>query len=253
MPDKKLTKPLKKNAGRSRGKITVRFRGGGAKRLYRIIDFGQNKPNAAGQVESIEYDPNRSARIALVRYEDGTKQYILAQDGMKPQDQVMAGERAPRKAGNRLLLGNIPLGSFVFNIELTPGRGGQIARAAGAQAKVLAHEGGRTHLQMPSGEVRRVPSSGFATLGAASNPGHRDRVLGKAGRKRHLGRRPHVRGSAMNPVDHPHGGGEGRSPIGLRRPKTPWGKTAFGVKTRKVKKYSDKWIISPRKKKKKKR
>jgi large subunit ribosomal protein L2 len=252
-PEKKLTKKLVKKAGRGyRGRITTRHRGGGHKRKYRLIDFKQlDKMDIPAKVVSIEYDPNRSCFIALVNYKDGEKRYILAPDGLKVGQEVICQEKAPLKIGNRLQLKNIPVGSQVYNIELTPGKGGQLIRSAGSAAQVMAHEGGYTHLKLPSGEVRMVKDNGWASLGQLSNPEHNTVVIGKAGRSRWLGRRPTVRGSAMNPCDHPHGGGENRQPIGLRKgPKTPWGKLAYGVKTRKKKKASDKLILKRRGKKK---
>jgi len=249
-PEKSLLKPLKKKAGRSNsGRITVRHRGGGAKRLYRIIEFGQERLDQKAKVEALEYDPNRTSYIALLSYEDGKKAYIIAPQGLKVGDEIIFSEKAPLKVGNRMRLKNIPIGTLVYNIELEPGEGGKLVRAAGTSAQVMAHEDKYTHLKMPSGEIRKVPSECFASIGEVSNPEHRFKKLGKAGRARHKGRRPHVRGSAMNPVDHPHGGGEGKAPIGLKYPKTPWGKPALGVKTRK-KKWTDKLIIQRRKKKK---
>jgi len=203
------------------------------------------------KIETIEYDPNRSAFICLVTYKDGEKRYILAPQDIKVGDEIIAAEKAPLKPGNRMVLKNIPTGTPVYNIELVPGKGGKIVRSAGTSAQVMAHEGGYTYLTLPSSEVRIVPQEAMATVGVISNPEHRFVTIGKAGRTRWLGIRPTVRGSAMNPVDHPHGGGEGRAPVGLRKgPKTPWGKQAYGVKTRKKKKYSDKFIIKKRKKKK---
>jgi len=252
-PYKPLTKPIKKKAGRNvQGRIAVRHRGGGHKRKYRVIDFKRDKLNIPAKVESIEYDPNRSVFIALVTYEDGEKRYVLAPQKLKVGDSVASGEKVPLKPGNRMLLKNIPAGTFVYNIELTPGKGGQIVRSAGASAQLTAVEGGYARLVLPSSEIRMVPAVAMASIGSLSNSGHRFVNKGKAGRSRWLGIRPTVRGSAMNPVDHPHGGGEGRAPVGLKKgPKTPWGKKAFGVKTRKKKKYSDKFIIRRRRKKKK--
>jgi len=247
-PEKSLLLPLKKTGGRNQyGRITVRFRGGGVKRMYRIINFGEEKINIPGKVVALEYDPNRTAFIALVEYQDGTKGYILAPQGLKVGDEIICAEKAEIKVGNRMKLKYIPVGTEVHNIELVPGQKGKLVRAAGTSAKVLAHEGKYTHLKMPSGEIRKVNSECFASIGAVSNPEHRYVKLGKAGRARLKGRRPHVRGSAMNPVDHPHGGGEGRTGIGLKYPKTPWGKPALGVKTRK-RKHTDKFIIQRRKK-----
>jgi len=250
-PCKSLVSPLKQKAGRNKGRISVRHQGGGHKKKYRIIDFKQDKFNIPAIVESIEYDPNRSTFISLVRYQDGERRYILAPDGLKAGDEIVVAEQAPLKTGNRMTLKNIPVGTFVHNIELYPKGGGKIARSAGNYVQVTAHEGGYAHLILPSTEIRMVRENCMASFGSLSNAEHRFVVLGKAGRTRWLGVRPTVRGSAMNPCDHPHGGGEGRAPIGLRRgPKTPWGKQAYGVKTRKRKKYSDKFIIRRRKKKK---
>lgn len=254
-PFKKLLKTKKSKAGRSReGKITVRHRGGGHKRKYRIIDFNRtDKMGIPAKVQSIEYDPNRSTYIALVIYNDGEKRYNLAPQGLKKDDEIIADEKTSLKPGNRMLLKNIPIGTFVYNIELIPGQGGKIVRSAGESAQVMAIEGGYAQLTLPSGEVRMVLEKTMASIGVLSKPEHVFVKLGKAGRKRWLGIRPTVRGSAMVPADHPHGGGEGRAPIGLKKgPKTPWGKKAFGVKTRKRKKYSDKFIIKRRRKKKRK-
>jgi large subunit ribosomal protein L2 len=253
-PEKFLLTSFKKRAGRgNQGRITIRHQGGGHKRLYRLIDFKRDKLNIPALVSSIEYDPNRSAFIALLAYRDGEKRYILAPQELKIGDEIISAENAPIKTGNRLLLKNIPVGTFVHDIELTPGRGGKIIHAAGSVAQVSAQEGNYTHLVMPSSEIRMILNKCMATIGAISNPEHIFTDLSKAGRMRWLGVRPRVRGTAMNPVDHPHGGGEGKAPVGLRKgPKTPWGKQAFGVRTRKKKKYSDKFIIQRRKKKKKK-
>ena len=252
-PYKPLLRPIKKKAGRNKfGRITIRHRGGGHKRKYRIIDFKQEKINIPARVETIEYDPNRSAFIALVVYQDGEKRYVLAPQDLKVGDEIIAAERVSLKPGNRMPLKNVPVGTFVHNIELFPGRGGEIVRSAGTSAQVIAVDKGYVHLTLPSSEVRMVPENSMASIGSLSRPEHRFVNIGKAGRSRWLGRRPIVRGAAMNPVDHPHGGGEGRSPVGLLGgPKTPWGKKAYGVKTRKRKKYSDKFIIQRRKKKKK--
>ncbi len=250
-PCKSLVLPLKKKAGRNKGRISVRHQGGGHKKKYRIIDFKQDKFDILAKVETIEYDPNRSVFISLVKYKDGERRYVLAPKDLKVGDEIITSEQAPLRPGNRTALKNIPIGTSVHNIELHTGGGGKIARSAGNYAQVTAHEGGHVHLTLPSSEIRMVPENAMASVGALSNPEHRFINLGKAGRSRWLGIRPTVRGSAMNPVDHPHGGGEGRAPIGLRRgPKTPWGKQAYGVKTRKRKKYSDKLIIRRRKKKK---
>jgi len=240
----------KSKAGRSGGRISIRHRGGGHKKKYRVIDFKMDKINIPAKIQSIEYDPSRSSYIALAVYRDGEKRYILAPQELKVGDEIITGELVSLKLGNRMPLKNIPIGTFVYNLELIPGQGGKIVRSAGNSAQVMAIEGSYAHLTLPSGEVRMVPENCWASIGTLSNPEHKFENLGKAGRMRWLGIRPTVRGSAMNPVDHPHGGGEGRAPIGLRKgPKTPWGKQAFGVKTRKRKKYSDKFIIKRRKKK----
>jgi len=248
-PEKRLLLTLKKRAGRGRsGRITVRHRGGGVKRLYRRVDFGQERINIKAKVIALEYDPYRTAFLALLEYEDGDKRYRIASADLKIGEEIICAEKARIKVGNRLKLKNIPVGTMVYNIELEPGRGGKIVRAAGTAAKVLAHEGKYTNLEMPSGEIRRVLQEAYAAVGTVSFPEWRYNTIRKAGRARLRGRRPTVRGTAMNPVDHPHGGGEGRSPIGLKYPKTPWGKPALGVKTRK-KKWTDKYIIQRRKKK----
>ncbi len=251
-PYKPLVKSLKKRAGRNKqGRITVRHRGGGHKRKYRIIDFKRDKFDIPAQVESIEYDPNRSAFISLITYKDGEKRYILAPQDLKVGDEIIAGEKVSLKPANRMPLKNMPVGTFVYNVELIPRKGGQIIRSAGTSAQVTAVEGGYVHLTLPSSEIRMVPENAMASIGSLSKSDHRFVNLGKAGRSRWLGRRPAVRGVAMNPVDHPHGGGEGRSPVGqLKGPKTPWGKKAYGVKTRNKKKYSNKFIVRRRKKKK---
>ena len=220
--------------------------------MYRIIEFGDLMTTEKGsevtaKVLAIEYDPNRTGRIALVEYGEGKKAYIIAPQELAVGSEIIFSQKADTQLGNRMKLKNIPIGTFVYNIELTPGNGGRLARSAGASSKVLATEGKYTTVSLPSGEVRKILSECTATIGAVSNPQHRFEVMGKAGRMRHKGRRPHVRGSAMNPVDHPHGGGEGRSPIGLKHPKTPWGKIAYGVKTRNKKKYSTKLILRRRK------
>jgi large subunit ribosomal protein L2 len=247
-PEKKLTKGKKRISGRSRGKITVRHRGGGAKRLYREIDFRQDKFDIPGKIKSIEYDPNRSAFIALVCYKDGEKRYILAQEGLKVNDEILSSQsKIELKVGNRMPLKYIPPGTIVSNVELYKGRGGQLARAAGTGAVVMATENGYTQLKLPSGEIRLVPEDCLASIGQISNVDHWLIKIGKAGRKRHMGFRPSVRGKAMNPPDHPHGGGEGHTPIGLVHPKTPWGKPALGVKTRRKKKWSTRFIIKRRK------
>lgn len=232
-PEKSLVAPLKRSGGRnSRGKITVRRRGGGAKRSYRIIDFKRDKMGVPGKVASIEYDPNRSARIALIHYADGEKRYILHPEKLKVGDRVEAGPDAEIKVGNALPLSHIPTGTQVHNIEMQPGMGGKIVRSAGLSAQVLAKETNYTLIRLPSGEVRRILSRSMATVGEVGNADNKNVKLGKAGKKRHLGRRPSVRGSAMTPRDHPHGGGEGRSSVGMPGPKTPWGKPALGYKTR---------------------
>jgi large subunit ribosomal protein L2 len=252
-PEKKLTKKLTKKAGRGyRGRITTRHKGGGHKRKYRVVDFKRfDKMDIPAKVVSIEYDPNRSCFIALLNYQDGEKRYILAPDGLKIGQEVICQEKAPLKIGNRMELKNILVGTQVYNIELLPRKGGQMIRSAGSTAQVMAHEGGYTHLKLASGEIRMVKDNCLASIGQLSNLEHNAVVIGKAGRSRWLGRRPTVRGSAMNPCDHPHGGGENRQSIGLRKgPKTPWGKLAYGVKTRK-KKASDRLILKRRTKKKK--
>jgi len=244
-PEKSLTAPLPRKGGRNnQGHITTRHQGGGHKRLYRMIDFKRNKIGMPAQVTAIEYDPNRSARIALVHYEDGEKRYILAPNGLKVGDTVMSGPDAEIRVGNALPLANIPVGSYIHNIELQPGRGGVLVRSAGNQAQLVAKEGDYGTVRMPSGETRLVNVKGMATLGQVGNSEHGLINLGKAGRSRHLGRRPTVRGSVMNPADHPHGGGEGRAPIG-GQPQTPWGKPALGFRTRR-KKPSDKFIVRRR-------
>lgn len=253
-PEKKLLKKLIRRAGHGYlGRITTRHKGSGHKRTYRLIDFKQtDKFGILAKVVSLEYDPNRSCFIILAVYADGEKRYLLAPEGIKIGSQIISQENAPLNIGNRLALKNIPVGSQVYNVELLPGKGGQIVRSAGSAAQVMAHEGGYTHLKLPSGEIRMVKDNCFASLGQLSNLDHNKIVIGKAGRNRWLGQRPTVRGSAMNPCDHPHGGGENRQPIGLRKgPKTPWGKLAFGLKTRK-KKWSDKFILKRRPAKKKK-
>lgn len=245
-PEKSLTRPLKKHAGRNnQGRITVRHRGGGHKRLYRIIDWKRNKIGMKAQVIAIEYDPNRSARIALVQYEDGEKRYILAPLGLKVGQTVSSGPEAELSPGNALPLKDIPVGSQIHNIELKPGRGGQLVRSAGNAAQLLAKEGDYAHVRLPSGEVRLIRTACMATIGQVGNPEHATIRLGKAGRSRWLGIRPTVRGSAMTPRDHPHGGGEGKAPIG-GQPQTPWGKLAMGKKTRR-RKATDKFIVRRRK------
>lgn len=249
-PEKTLLKSIKRNVGRgSSGRITVRHKGGGVKKLYRIIEFTQTKMDSPAKVTAVEYDPNRTAFIALIEYKDGDKQYIVAPHNLKIGDSVVFSEKAPLNTGNRMRLKNIPVGTNVYNVELIPEKGGKIVRSAGSSAQVLAHDGKFTNLKMPSTETRKFSGECFATVGTVSNPENRFYTIGKAGRSRLKGRRPHVRGSAMNPCDHPHGGGEGRQPIGLKHPKTPWGKPALGSKTRKKKKRSNKLIIQRRKKK----
>ena len=249
-PEKSLLVSLKKTGGRNaQGKITVRHHGGGAKRKYRIIDFKRNKDGIEGKVASIEYDTNRTAYIALISYKDGDKRYILAPQGLKVGDIVVSGADADIKPGNALPLKNIPVGTLVHNIELQVGKGGQLVRAAGGSAQLMAKEGNYATLRLPSGEMRYVRIECRATVGTLSNPTNDIINLGKAGRKRHLGWRPTVRGSVMNPNDHPHGGGEGKSPVGRPSPVTPWGKPALGYKTRKNKKYSDRFIVKSRKSK----
>ncbi len=246
-PEKSLTKYKHNKKGRNnRGVITSRHRGGGHKRLYRIIDFKRNKYNIPAKVTAIEYDPNRNARIALLLYEDGEKRYILAPAGITVGTEVISGEDSPFEIGNALPLYKIPLGTEVHNVELIAGKGGQMVRAAGAAAQVVAKEGNYVTLRLPSKEVRMVRKECYATIGRVGNIEARNLKLGKAGRTRHLGRRPHVRGSVMNPVDHPHGGGEGRAPIGRSGPMTPWGKPALGAKTRNKKKASSRLIVRRR-------
>lgn len=247
-PEKTLIVTLKKHSGRnSYGRITVRHRGGGYKIKYRLIDFKRDKENVPAKVVAIEYDPNRTANIALLQYADGEKRYILAPNGLNVGDTVMSGENADIKVGNALKIKNIPVGTMIHNIELNPGKGGQLVRAAGAAAQLMAKEGNYAQVRLPSGEVRLVRVECKATIGVVGNSEHELVIIGKAGRKRHMGIRPTVRGSVMNPVDHPHGGGEGRSPIGRPSPVTPWGKPTLGYKTRKTKKYSDRFIVKKRK------
>lgn len=249
-PEKGLLLSLKKRAGRgSSGRITVRHKGGGAKKLYRIVDFGQEKINMKAKVIAFEYDPYRTAFLALLEYEDRDKRYRIAPADLKVGDEVICSEKAEIRIGNRMKIKNIPVGTMVYNIELESSRGGRIVRSAGTGAKVLAHEEKYTNLQMPSSEIRKILQECYATVGTVSYPEWRYTKIEKAGRSRLKGRRPTVRGSAMNPVDHPHGGGEGKAPIGLKYPKTPWGKPALGVKTRR-KRWTDKYIIKRRKKKK---
>jgi large subunit ribosomal protein L2 len=247
VPEKSLLEPIKKTAGRNAsGRITVRHRGGGVKRKYRIIDFKRNKDGVPAKVATIEYDPNRTAHIALLHYADGEKRYILAPLGLKVGDTVMSGEGADIKPGNALYIKDIPLGTMIHNIELHPGKGGQLVRSAGGSAQLMAKEGKYAQVRLPSGEVRMVLLKNKATIGQVGNIEQENVNIGKAGRKRHLGFRPTVRGSAMNPVDHPHGGGEGKSPIGRPGPLTPWGKPTLGYKTRRTKNASDKYIVRRR-------
>ena len=248
-PERSLLEPIKKNAGRnSYGRITVRHRGGGNRRKYRVIDFKRNRFDIPATVMTLEYDPNRSAFIALIQYEDGVKSYIIAPIGLKVGDKVVSGTAVDIKVGNALPLSSIPVGTVIHNIELYPGKGAQLARSAGNMAQLMAKENGMALLRLPSGELRNVPANCMATVGQVSNPEHSNVNYGKAGRKRHMGWRPTVRGSVMNPCDHPHGGGEGKSPIGRPGPVTPWGKPALGYKTRDKKKQSDKYIIKRRSK-----
>ena len=246
-PEKSLLAPLNKKSGRnSYGRITVRHRGGGNRRKYRIIDFKRDKFDVKATVATLEYDPNRSAHIALLQYEDGEKRYIIAPSGLKVGDVVEAGPSADIKPGNALALKDMPVGTVIHNVELYPGRGGQLARAAGNSAQLMAKEGGYALLRLPSGELRKVSEACMATVGVVGNEDHENVKIGKAGRTRHMGIRPTVRGSVMNPCDHPHGGGEGKSPIGRPGPVTPWGKPALGYKTRKKFKRSDKLIVKRR-------
>ena len=247
-PERSLLVALKKNAGRnSYGRITDRHRGGGNRQKYRIIDFKRERFGIPATVLTLEYDPNRSAFIALVQYEDGEKRYIIAPQELKVGDTIVSGPDADIKPGNALPLTNIPVGTFIHNIELYPGKGAQLARSAGNMAQLMAKENGMALLRLPSGELRNVPAKCMATVGTVSNPEHANVNYGKAGRKRHMGWRPTVRGSVMNPCDHPHGGGEGKSPIGRPGPVTPWGKPTLGYKTRQKHKASDKYIVKRRK------
>jgi large subunit ribosomal protein L2 len=246
-PEKSLLRPLKKKSGRnSYGRITVRHRGGGERRKYRIIDFKRDKDNMNATVLTLEYDPNRTAHIALVKYEDGEKRYIVAPNDLKVGDVIRSGEESDIKVGNALKLLNIPVGTFIHNVELYPGRGAQFVRSAGSMAQLMAKEGRFALLRLPSGELRNVPIECKATVGQVGNIDHGNVSLGKAGRVRHMGIRPTVRGSVMNPCDHPHGGGEGKSPIGRPGPVTPWGKPALGYKTRKKNHRTDKYIVKRR-------
>ena len=249
-PERSLTQVLKKNSGRnSYGRITVRHRGGGNRRKYRIIDFKRNKIDVPGTVARLEYDPNRSANIALIDYADGERRYILAPVGLSQGDTVISSKSADIKPGNALPITSIPVGTVIHNIELHPGKGAQLVRSAGTQAQLMAREGVMAQIRLPSGEYRLVRSNCMATIGQVGNVDHANIHIGKAGRKRHMGIRPTVRGSAMNPVDHPHGGGEGKSPIGRPGPVTPWGKPTLGYKTRKAKNNTDKYIVKRRGKK----
>jgi large subunit ribosomal protein L2 len=246
-PEKSLLEPLKKNSGRnSYGRITVRHRGGGNRRKYRIIDFKRDKENMDAKVMTLEYDPNRSAHIALVQYEDGEKRYILAPNGLKVGDTVRSGADADIKAGNALALSDIPVGTFIHNIELYPGKGAQLVRSAGNMAQLMGKEETYALVRLPSGEMRKIAVNCKATVGQVGNIDHENVNYGKAGRVRHMGWRPTVRGSVMNPCDHPHGGGEGKSPVGRPGPVTPWGKPALGYKTRKKHNRSDKFIVKHR-------
>ena len=265
--EKSLLINIKRSVGRSKssGRITVRHKGGGVKKLYRMIEFSQKRMDLPAKVIALEYDPNRTAFIALIEYPSSLRssgqatstssgqvperQYIIAPQDLKVGDEIIFAQTAPLKSGNRAKLKNIPVGTMVYNVELEPGKGGKLVRSAGSSAQVLAQEGNYVNLKMPSTEVRKVPNECFASIGIVSNPENRYYRVGKAGKSRLKGRRPHVRGSAMNPVDHPHGGGEGRQPIGLKHPKTPWGKPALGVKTRSRKKWTNKFIIQRRNKK----
>jgi large subunit ribosomal protein L2 len=244
-PEKSLLVSKKRSAGRSAGKISVRHRGGGAKRRIRIIDFKRDKIGVPGTVRAIEYDPGRSARIALVFYADGDKRYILAPDGLKVGTEIVSADSGPIQAGNALPLSAIPTGTAVHNVEMIPGRGGQLARSAGSSIQLMAKDQGYALLRMPSGEMRQVLEGCRATIGTVGNLEHQQIKLGKAGRNRHRGRRPQVRGAVMNPVDHPHGGGEGKAPVGMPGPKTPWGKPALGYRTRNNKR-TDKYIVRRR-------
>ncbi|MFR5682752.1 MAG: 50S ribosomal protein L2 [Clostridia bacterium] len=247
-PEKSLLTTKKEKAGRnSYGRITVRHQGGGNRQKYRLVDFKRKKDDMPATVVGIEYDPNRSANIALIKYEDGTLSYILAPIGLKDGDKVVSGEKADIKPGNCMLIENIPVGTMIHNIELNPGQGGKLVRAAGQEAQLMAKEGTYAHVRLPSGEMRLVRANCRATIGTVGNADHENVKLGKAGRTRHLGIRPTVRGSVMNPVDHPHGGGEGRAPVGHAGPMTPWGKPALGYKTRSKKNRSDKFIVKRRK------
>lgn len=246
-PEKSLLETVKKHSGRnSYGRITVRHKGGGNRRKYRIIDFKRNKLGMDAEVMTLEYDPNRTAFIALVKYEDGEKRYIIAPDGLKVGDKIRAGADADIKPGNALPMTNIPVGTVIHNVELHPGKGAQLVRSAGNMAQLMAKENGYAMIRLPSGELRNVPENCMATIGVVSNADHANVNVGKAGRTRHMGVRPTVRGSVMNPNDHPHGGGEGKSPVGRPGPVTPWGKPAMGYKTRKTKNSTNKFIVKRR-------
>ena len=246
-PERSLLEDLKSTGGRNNaGRITVRHRGGGTKRKYRIIDFKRDKVDMSATVLRLEYDPNRSANIALLEYEDGERRYILAPHGLAAGDKVLSSAAADIKPGNALPIANIPVGTVIHNIEMHPGKGGQLVRSAGTAAQLMAKEGGDAQIRMPSGEVRIVRTNCMATIGQVGNLDHENIQIGKAGRKRHMGWRPTVRGSVMNPNDHPHGGGEGKSPVGRPGPVTPWGKPALGYKTRKTKNPTDKFIVKRR-------
>ena len=249
-PEKSLVKVLKKHSGRNNsGRITVRHRGGGNRRLYRMIDFKRSDKNGIpAKIKTIEYDPNRTAYIMLAQYQDGEKRYHLAPEGAEVGNPIITSEKTPVKPGNRMLIKNIPVGYNIYNVELHEGKGGQMGRSAGTAIKLVSLEGKLAQIQMPSGEIRLVSKKCYATIGNVSNGEHSNIKIGKAGRKRHMGRRPQVRGKAMNPVDHPHGGGEGGAPIGLKNPKTPWGLPALGLKTRR-RKYTDKMIVKDRRRK----
>jgi len=249
-PEKSLTKRIKKNSGRNnKGRITVRHRGGGAKKIYRIIDFKRtDKLNIEAKVTAVEYDPNRTTYIMLVQYKDEEKRYHIAPHTINVGDKIITGHKAKIKPGNRMLIANVPVGYTIYNVELHEDKGGQLGRSAGSSIKLVSLEGEHAQIQMPSGEIRLVSKKCYASIGIASNLEHNNIKIGKAGRKRHMGRRPQVRGKAMNPCDHPHGGGEGGSPIGMKHPKTPWGLPALGFKTRK-RHYTDKMIIKDRRRK----
>ena len=246
-PEKSLLQPLKSNGGRNnQGRMTTRHQGGGHKRMYRVIDFKRDKDDIPAKVASIEYDPNRSANIALLNYADGEKRYIIAPNKLKVGDTIVSGPDADIKIGNTLPLKNIPVGTVIHNVELKPGKGAQLVRSAGNGAQLMAKEGDYAQVRLPSGEVRKIRIECRATIGEVGNLDHENIKIGKAGKKRHMGIRPTVRGSVMNPNDHPHGGGEGRAPIGRKGPVTPWGKPALGLKTRKKNKASDKYIVKRR-------